>query len=222
MKTHSLTFISGATKNLFGLIPRKDRLDIHRIDNPIKFSQFLLDLNLSLPVKQLVLMDGILGMEGDGPSFGNPIELKSVIISDDPMIADYFMAKIMGFKENEIPLFNLGYKIDFNLDGNYIDLIRECKKPKTYEYISPKATSKIASMIYGYFSKFIQPVPEVDKKKCIKCGVCAQRCPGSAIKLNPYPTFNREKCVLCFCCHELCPQGAIYLKKSIISKILRT
>lgn len=222
MKTHSLTFISGATKNLFGLIPRKDRLEIHRIPDPKDFSKFLLDMNLNLPINQIVIMDGIVGMEGDGPSFGNPINLNSMIISNDPIFADYLMSNIMGFKIEEIPLFNLGYEIDGEIDGDIDDLKKPCKKPKSYYMISPKTTSKIASFVYGLLSDYLQPVPEVDKSKCIKCGVCASKCAGSAIKLNPYPTFDRKKCVLCYCCHELCPQGAIYLKRSIFSKIFRT
>ncbi len=221
MKTHSLTFITGATKNLFGLTPRKDRLDIHSISDPVKFSKVLIDINKFLPVPQIVLMDGILGMDGDGPSFGNPKKYNSVIISDDPLAADYLMSKIMGFDVNEIPLFKTGFDVNFEIDGNIEDLVKESQKPKTFVF-SAKTTSRIASFFYKYLGEYIQPKPYVDKSKCIKCGVCASKCAGKAINLNPYPVFDREKCVLCYCCHELCPQGAIYLKRSIISKIVKT
>lgn len=221
MKTHSLTFITGATKNLFGLIPRKDRLDIHSIPDAKDFSKFLLDISLSLPIKQIVIMDGIVGMQGDGPSAGSPIQLNSMIISNDPMFSDYLMSKIMGFNIEEIPLFQLNYNLDGEIDGNIEELIKSCKKPKSF-LIPSKATSKISSLIYGLLKDYLQPVPDVNKSKCIKCGVCANRCPGGAIKLKPYPTFDRDKCVLCFCCHELCPEGAIYLRRSIFSKIFKT
>lgn len=221
MKTHSFTFITGATKNLFGLIPRKDRLEIHRIPDVKDFSKFLIDISLSLPVEQIIIMDGIVGMEGDGPSMGNPINLNSIVISNDPLFTDYLMSKIMGFNIDEIPLFQLGYKIEGDIDGNIEELVRSCKKPKSY-LIPTKVTSKVSSYIYGLFKDYLQPVPDVNKNKCIKCGVCASKCPGGAIKLNPYPTFDRNKCILCFCCHELCPEGAIYLRRSIFSKIFKT
>lgn len=222
MKTHSLTFISGATKNLFGLTPRKDRLNIHSISDPVKFSKVLIDINKLLPSQQIVIMDGIVGMEGDGPSFGNPVKYNSIIISDDPLLSDYVMSKIMGFDINEIPLFKNDYNFaDLEIDGNIEELIKVSEKPKTY-LISFKTTSKIASFFYKYLGEYIQPKPFVDKNKCIKCGVCASKCAGKAITLNPYPVIDRDKCVLCYCCHELCPQGAIYLKRNILSKIVKT
>lgn len=221
MKTHSLTFISGATKNLFGLTPRKDRLEIHSISDPVLFSKVLIDINNFLPVSQTVLMDGILGMEGDGPSFGEPVWFNSVIISDNPLVADLIMSRVMGFDLLDIPLFKNEIPQNYELDGNLNEFIRKSEKPKTF-LVSPKGTSKIASFFYKYFGDYIQPKPYVDKNKCIKCGVCASKCAGKAITLNPYPSFDREKCVLCYCCHELCPQGAIYLKRGIISKLVRT
>ncbi|MDI6860513.1 MAG: DUF362 domain-containing protein [Caldisericia bacterium] len=221
MKTHSLTFISGATKNLFGLIPRKDRLTIHSISDPILFSKVLIDINKFLPVPQIILMDGILGMEGDGPSFGNPVTYNCLIISDDPLIADLIMSKIMDFEINDVPLFKNEIPLNYELDGNINEFIKKSEKPKTF-LLTLKGTSKIASLIYRYLGDYIQPKPYVNKNKCVKCGVCASVCAGKAITLNPYPNFNREKCVLCYCCHELCPEGAIYLKRGIISKILKT
>lgn len=221
MKTHSLTFITGATKNLFGLTPRKDRLEIHSTPSIVEFSKFLVDLYESIPISQIVIMDGIVGMEGDGPSYGNPVNLNSMIISNDAIYADFLMSKIMGFDFKDIPLFQVVNLTEGELDGDIDSLIKNCKKPKTF-YFSSKATSKIASLIYGLLQDTIQPVPDVNTKKCIKCGICAQRCPGGAIKLDPYPVFDRNKCILCFCCHELCPQGAIYLRRSIFSKIFKT
>lgn len=221
MKTHSLTFISGATKNLFGLTPRRDRLTIHSISDPVLFSKVLIDINKFLPVPQIVVMDGILGMEGDGPSFGNPIPYETLIISDDPLITDLIMSKIMGFEAKEIPLFENEIPLNYELEGEINEFIKKSEKPKTF-ILTLKGTSKIASMFYKYLGDYLQPKPNVNKNKCIKCGVCASVCAGKAIALNPYPTFNREKCVLCYCCHELCPEGAIYLKRGIISKLVKT
>lgn len=221
MKTHSLTFITGATKNLFGLIPRKDRLEIHRIPDAKDFSKFLLDISLNLPIKQIIIMDGIVGMEGDGPSVGKPIQLNSMIISNDPLFSDYLMSKIMGFNIDEIPLFQLIHNLDGEVDGNITELIKNCKKPKSY-LIPSKGTTVVASLIYGLLKDYLQPVPDVNKNRCIKCGVCAHRCPVEAIKLKPYPTFDRDKCILCYTCHELCPESAIDLRRSIFSKIFKT
>jgi len=131
------------------------------------------------------------------------------------------MSKIMGFNIKEIPLFQLDYKVDGEIDGDIEKFIKPCKKPKTY-IISSSATTGIVSVFYGLFKDYIQPIPDVNKDKCIKCGVCASKCSGNAIKLEPYPKFDRNKCVLCFCCNELCPEGAIYLRRRILSKFVKT
>jgi len=205
MKTHSLTFITGATKNLFGLTPRKDRLKIHRITSSVEFSKAVYDIAYSVPIPQMIIMDGIIGMEGDGPSYGTPVELDSVIISDDPLLTDYVMTKIMGFKEQSIPLFKAVGIPEGEIVGLSSILQKKCKPPKTFK----------ASPIFSTFLNVVQTVPEVDKSKCIKCSVCAAKCPAKAITLSPYPVFDRDKCIMCYCCHELCPEGAIYLKKRI-------
>ena len=53
----------------------------------------------------------------------------------------------------------------------------------------------------------------VDEKKCVKCGLCAEKCPTKAIKLKPFPVIDKKKCIRCFCCMEICPQDALSLKK---------
>ena len=53
---------------------------------------------------------------------------------------------------------------------------------------------------------------ELNKEKCIKCGLCAKDCFTKALKQNEegYPTMNDPlKCIECQHCFAICPQGAI-------------
>ena len=93
-KTHSLTMITGALKNLFGLLPRKDQNfyhpDIHEV---------ILDLNRMFR-SSLCLIDGRMGLEG--VISGNPRRLGCIILGRNPVSVDATMARVMGFDPERI------------------------------------------------------------------------------------------------------------------------
>ena len=76
--------------------------------------------------------------------------------------------------------------------------------------------------------KFKKPVerahaqfPELNKKKCQKCGLCVKKCRSNAIFQAPgkYPIFIDELCSGCGLCWLICPNKAINIKKKLIGKI---
>jgi uncharacterized protein (DUF362 family) len=93
-KTHSLTMITGALKNLFGLLPRKDQAfyhpDIHEV---------ILDLNRMFR-SNLCLIDGRIGLEG--VISGNPRPLGCIILGKNPVSVDSTLARLMGFNPERI------------------------------------------------------------------------------------------------------------------------
>jgi uncharacterized protein (DUF362 family) len=50
----------------------------------------------------LVVLDGFVCMEGDGPIDGSPVHLKTVIASADPVKADGLAARLIGIEPEEI------------------------------------------------------------------------------------------------------------------------
>jgi uncharacterized protein (DUF362 family) len=93
-KTHSLTMVTGALKNMFGLLPRKDQNfyhpDIHEV---------ILDLNRMFK-SSLCLIDGRMGLEG--VISGNPRNLGCVILGRNPVSVDATMARVIGFDPERI------------------------------------------------------------------------------------------------------------------------
>ena len=49
--------------------------------------------------------------------------------------------------------------------------------------------------------------PEGDEK-CIACGICAEKCPVSAIDFNNTKITDKEKCISCMRCVGICPVHA--------------
>ncbi len=100
LKTHDAVIATLSIKNMVvGSILQGDK---HRIHQGYK----AINLNIYKIAKyvwpQLVVIDGFVAMEGDGPVSGTPVEMGTVIASTDPLAADTVGAYIMGFDPNEI------------------------------------------------------------------------------------------------------------------------
>lgn len=93
-KTHSLTMVTGALKNMFGLLPRKDQSFYHP-----NIHEVILDLNRMFR-SSLCLIDGRMGLEG--VISGNPRNLGCVILGRNPVSVDATMARVMGFDPEKI------------------------------------------------------------------------------------------------------------------------
>ena len=93
-KTHSLTMITGALKNLFGFLPRKDQVFYHP-----NIHEVIQDLN-NMFRSSLCLIDGRMGLEG--VISGNPKSLGCLILGRNPVSVDAVMARVMGFDPEKI------------------------------------------------------------------------------------------------------------------------
>ena len=93
-KTHYLSFITGVLKNLFGVLPRKDQSFYHS-----KIDEVIVDLARIIR-PNLNIVDARVGVEGwNGPKTR---KLGAFIIGHDAVSVDATMARIMGFKPEQI------------------------------------------------------------------------------------------------------------------------
>ncbi len=213
LKTHSLTVYTGAVKNMFGIIPGKLKSGMHtKFQDPTTFSKMLLDL-YALKKAELNIIDGIYGMEGQGPSAGEKRHFGILGISDDALALDYVITK--GLKL-DVPLIKIaeerGMIKNLEVFGEFND---EIKKP------SSGVLESVVFPLAGNLRRKFSSKPVLTEEKCTKCESCFKICPVFAIKMAPYPKFDYKTCIRCYCCHEICPEKAIYLKKSLAQKILR-
>jgi uncharacterized protein (DUF362 family)/NAD-dependent dihydropyrimidine dehydrogenase PreA subunit len=222
LKTHSLTKYTGAVKNMYGTIPGATKSIYHRMaPEEKKFCELILDIYDNVR-PGFTIMDGIVGMEGAGPSTGTPRESNLIIAGKDGVAVDYISSKLIGFDPNEIFTTSLAFKRKIS-DEKGISAFgekgrldeRDLKNYYAPYKRLPVFNSRLMIFAMNVFSS-LAPKPVVSKRKCVGCRVCEKHCPVSAITFDKYPVIDRKKCIKCFCCIELCPYKAMTLKTSIL------
>lgn len=206
MKTHVLTNATLGIKNLYGLIPGGLKQRIHSKAKGDKFSQILVDIYQNFP-SELTIMDAIIGMEGQGPTSGNPKKTNLILASQNTVALDIATAQVMDFKPKEIPA--IKFAIKRKLYPNYKFNLLGLKQLPIIHYRRPMAKT-IASKLRKIFAE--KPII-CNQQKCTKCQTCKRHCPVKAISMQPFPIINKKKCIRCFCCIEVCPEDALSLKQ---------
>lgn len=225
-KTHSLMQFTGAVKNLYGFVPGLKKTDYHReYPNSHKFAQFLAKLYETVRPKVLFsVIDGIVGMEGKGPSGGKPRNFGYLFASRSAAAVDYVAAYMMGFKPLDIDLIRFTLEVDgvlpSRIASNY--LWQENIIPNVDTGIVKlrnKILTTIPNGVSMLFKSFFWYKPVIINDKCVKCNICMNSCPVKAIKpdSNGDLKIDDKICIRCLCCHEFCPHQAIEIQTSSIA-----
>lgn len=226
MKSHQLTRITGAVKNQLGCVYGLNKAAFHvKFPNAVDFSKMLVDLNKLLPVK-LFIMDGVIAMEGNGPSGGNPVNMNVIIVSDDPIAVDTAFCRLIDLDPEFVPFIKYGREL--GLSDGVTDMVGDDISGlinKDYDVVrSPVRDETLFGFLVPLKNLIIRR-PYIDKKNCVRCGICSDACPvnGKALKIKApgkYPEYDYMKCIRCYCCQEMCPHKAIKVKMPFWGRIL--
>lgn len=219
-KSHCMTRFSGAVKNLFGVVPGLMKPELHcRFPEERDFVRMLVDLCETVR-PHLSIMDGIDGMEGDGPTGGTKRHLGVFAASDSPYALDLVCSRIANMNPNEI-LF-LKNAMDrglcpesleqVKLDGELERLIqRDFKQPRTKDV---DFIARLPKFLRPAAKRVATPRPAIRKKDCVGCGKCAESCPRHTIRVEgKKAVIDYSGCIRCFCCHEMCPMRAVDVRR---------
>ncbi len=220
MKTHELTYYTGAVKNMFGALPLRTRKEMHLLADRRVFGEAVIDL-YSVAKPQLAVMDAVVGMEGNGPSHGTPIKTGVILAAYDCVSLDVVASEFIGFEPMRIPTTNAAIERSFGSKDPAIVGISLDEVKMKYKQSSGGITSSLPPAITRMFGRYFEIRPKIDTFRCVLCGACAMNCSAHAIEeIEDHLVINKEKCILCYCCRELCPANAVDIEKSMLAKII--
>lgn len=231
LKTHALTRMTGAVKNQFGCIPGLRKGEFHaRMQRIDQFASMLVDL-CQLLAPRLYIMDGIVGMEGNGPGNGTPKPLRVLLFSTDPVALDAAACHIVCLDPKLVPTIvkgqeqGLGIFDEIEWLGDPLDdfLCPDFDVNRKGDW-SKDAAGKLSSRL---IKNYVTPRPVILKDKCTCCGTCVKVCPVDPKALHfPQgdktvpPEFDYSLCIRCYCCQEMCPDSAIVVKTPLLGRVI--
>ena len=124
IKTHHWAGVTLSMKNMFGVVPGVRYGWPKNILHWKGIQESILDLCATVPVR-LVVADGIVAMEGNGPLNGHPRAFGKIVLADDPVAADATCVRLMGFHPDRIGHIREGSRFLGNAFPALIDQVGE-------------------------------------------------------------------------------------------------
>jgi uncharacterized protein (DUF362 family)/NAD-dependent dihydropyrimidine dehydrogenase PreA subunit len=220
LKTHGMTVMSGAIKNLFGAIPGLQKPELHCLNpDPGAFAAMLVELS-QVVAPDYTIIDAVDAMEGDGPSGGEVCHPGLTVASRNLYSLDRFCAdEILQVGAENVPMLVAAQNLlaDSEIVGDWQKPSKGFALPKSvsidFVSIFPNALRR---PMRAFLDKALVALPRVKKKICIGCGKCAESCPQHTIEIyEKKAQIDHENCISCFCCQEMCPVKAIDTARKI-------
>lgn len=233
LKTHILTGLTGSIKNFLGLLPGSLKRAVH-VMAPSSQSMALALVDIWGGIKNKIpqtinLMDGIIAMEGAGPTRGQARPTGWLLASTDPVALDVIAATIMGFNPARIPTIIQAAEARLGIaDPTRIELqgalwhelpVPGFKHPftRTREWAERVIPSWLTEKAFDWL---YEAKPRVRIEHCRQCGLCVQACPSQALEISELGLhLDQNLCIECYCCLEHCPSEGLRVPRGLRKKI---
>ncbi len=217
LKTHGMTLLSGAVKNLFGTVPGLMKPEFHwRFPEREAFCGMLVDLCETVK-PGAVFVDAITSMEGDGPSGGTLRDTGMLLASESPYAMDLALCRVIGAAPEQVDTVRISMERGLcspealTLAGDSLKTFSDYRMPRSR---SLSFTEHIPKALRGAADRLLTTRPVVQSRRCLGCGKCAESCPAKTIRIDAGKArIDYSRCIRCFCCHEMCPFKAITLRR---------
>jgi uncharacterized protein (DUF362 family) len=219
LKTHSMTTMTLSVKNVFGCIPgtRKIQWHLRAGVNRGYFAQMLVDI-YGIVRPRLNVVDAVVGMEGDGPSAGDPRKMGLIFAGSDGIAVDSTICSVLGLPPRSLLTNRIGSDQglgvsraeDIEVVGEGLDEVRV----KDFQF--PRSADPhwgLPGPLSRLLRNWLTAKPSIRRDVCKLCEICVEGCPpGAMIRVDERIEVDYAKCIRCFCCSEFCPEQAIGIR----------
>lgn len=227
LKTHALCYMTLGVKNLYGFIPGLHKGRWHLAARSSReFSLLMADLFSAIREharfgdRTLHLLDGVLGMEGEGPGpGGTPRHLGILMASRDAVALDRVACHAVGLDSSRLLTCEASAKLGLGeqeLENIRIlpelmpsPLVSDWKPPSGSGMVDPVGHSGLLGPL---IQRLVLERPLVQLDRCTGCGQCQRVCAAEAIRVDKTlrkARIHLDSCIRCYCCAEVCPEAAI-------------
>jgi len=226
LKTHQMMGLTCAVKNMFGAVVglRKPRLHLQAGTDKSFFALMLLELCEQL-APTLNIVDAVIGMEGEGPGSGTPVQLGTLLAGSNAQAVDTVATELVGMQPHQV----WTQRKALDTDRPYtriaqLELLGTSLEELRVDNFRPAKTTDVNFGLKGplknYLRHSITARPVVDPNLCRLCNDCVTHCPPEAMKIeNQRLQIDYDRCIRCFCCQELCPHGALFTRQGLLLKL---
>lgn len=224
-KTHAVTVITGAIKNMYGTLIGLHKAECHSKAPKEKDFAKVVARVYAVAKPHLTILDAVVAMEGDGPAAGPTRNMNFIMAGPDAVAIDSCLANIVGLHPFDILVTKEAYdmglgeadlaKIEICGDDPDSFVAEDFKLPQTtlLKFVPRTIANGVAAMI-----KF---KPHIDESICARCNLCKITCPVNCIEIEKAAcSIDYKRCVRCLCCLEVCPYKAISIKSNLLTKII--
>ena len=174
-----------------------------------------------------MIADGVVGMEGDGPSAGNLVHLDFLAASGDGAALDAALCRMLGIRTRAVPYLRWIRRDGLGeTDVSRIEILGDGiaeVAPAAFRPPNTLGARLVPPWLVRFFGPLLWCRPEF-ADRCVRCGLCVRTCPAGALRMengDVRPVLNPRVCIECCCCHEVCPEKAVQMRLSPVLSMIR-
>ncbi len=228
LKTHGQMLMTLGVKNMFGCVVGRRKVQWHLKAgvNRDAFARMLVQIYEALSPR-LTVLDGIVGMEGNGPGSGAPRPFGILGASSDAVALDSVVMSLMGLAPSRLPTVRAAEALGVGETRlERISLLGEDPGPLRVGNLRLPESADLEWIIPDFvlrpLKRSLTAYPEPEPTECTLCRVCVEACPEQVIDVAADRLrIDTRRCIRCFCCQELCPQGAMKTRRGWLLRRLQ-